>query len=280
MGCQNISSSQKRTSNTKQHPTNLTVNNDMEININDLDFTSYKSELKQTNPNDKFIEIKLPVFVHTTINDKTSRQLLSQCFHFKLNGEFQTKVIHKTNKDKSYFITGKLNNKGVLEFSITKGTDVYEYKTQIDINQFKDEGSLVVEGKIYLNNNLQKNMFFTIEFPKIVWLCTYSSEEVAHNLTIIMDLNDKVFNGISYDDKGGFALWIGLEKENDQVKLIQQYLAIEPNSQSITYAFEGKIDKLRGNKIEGYVKNNEIKNKCKFLIKQLWNYKNEKQKVK
>jgi hypothetical protein len=95
-----------------------------------------------------------------------------------------------------------------------------------------------------------------------------------------MDLNDKVFNGISYDDKGGFALWIGLEKENDQVKLIQQYLAIEPNSQSITYVFEGKIDKLRGNKIEGYVKNNEIKNKCKFLIKQLWNYKNEKQKVK
>ena len=65
MGCQNISSSKKRTSNTKQQPTNLTVNNDMEININDLDFTSYKTELKQTNPNDKFIEIKLHITIVT-----------------------------------------------------------------------------------------------------------------------------------------------------------------------------------------------------------------------
>ena len=279
MGCQNVSSSNKRTTQTKLMPSNITEA-ETEIDIKDLDFTSYKAELKQSNPNDKFIEIKLPVFVHTTKDDKTSRQLLSQYFHFKLNGEFQTKVIHKTNKDKSYFINGKLNNKGVLQFSIKKGMDVFEYKTQIDINQFKENGSLVVEGQIYLNNNLQKNMFFTIEFPKIVWLCTYTGDEVEHNLTIIMDVNDKIFNGISYDDKGGFALWIGLEKENDQVKLIQQYLAIKENSQPKTYAFEGMIDKSRGNKIEGNVKGNEIKNKCKFLIKQLWNYKNEKQKVK
>ena len=279
MGCQNISSTNKRNAADERKPSDIKVN-EMHNDVKDLDFTSYKTELKQNHPNDKFIEIKLPVFVHTTKNDSTSRQLLSQYFHFKLNGEFQTKVIHKTSNDKSYFISGKVNNKGELEFSIKKGNDVFEYKTQIDVHQFKDEGSLVLEGQVYYNNNLQKNMFFTIEFPKIVWLCTYTGDEVEHNLTILMDLNNNVFNGISYDDKGGFALWIGLENENSQVKLIQQYLSIEKDSEPKTYVFEGKSDKLRGYRIEGLLKNNEIQNKCKFLIKQLWNYKNEKSKLK
>ena len=84
-----------------------------------------------------------------------------------------------------------------------------------------------------------------------------------------MKIKNSRFNGISYDEIDGFSFWVGVEKEEKRVKLIQQYI-VEDKSQKKCLGFEGMSDKINGYKIEGDVKNESLGINSKFRMKLLW----------
>ncbi len=257
MGCKEISSNPKR----KQMPHQPVKDNNEKKEK--LDYKIFRQEIK-SDKTTKYFEVKL--IIREITGDKST--IIGKYLFFKEDGTFQTKVLNKENNE-SYMIEGKLNNDGTFEFKRDVMTNKYVYKGKIPLEELKNPSQIVISGKVYINGNESNDTTFTISLPNCAWNIQYSEKTVQKNSMIYMKIKNSRFNGISYDEIDGFSFWVGVEKEEKRVKLIQQYI-VEDKSQKKCLGFEGMSDKISGYKIEGDVKNESLGINSKFRMKLLW----------
>ena len=270
MGCKQVEDSKKNKRKNKSNPSSRVNTNESEFppkiekkNDEELDFDSYKDEIKGSQ---KVYQIKIPLY---EINNQ-NKKLISKYFFFTNNGEFTSKIINTKTKEIN-FIKGKIDNNGEFEFKRKiegNETEYYSYKGKL--NPFDESNdSSEINGNVFFNGDELPNTKFNLILPKDIWNVQYEEKNnVNKNFYIFMDFEEDIFSGISFDNYDGISFWIGIEKDEKNDKLIQQYI-IKKNGEVKCLVFEGISSKINGFIIEGKVNNKSLGIKSNFIIKRI-----------
>ena len=270
MGCKQVEDSKKNKRKNKSNPSSRVNTNESEFppkiekkNDEELDFDSYKDEIKGSQ---KVYQIKIPLY---EINNQ-NKKLISKYFFFTNNGEFTSKIINTKTKEIN-FIKGKIDNNGEFEFKRKiegNETEYYSYKGKL--NPFDESNdSSEINGNVFFNGDELPNTKFNLILPKHIWNVQYEEKNnVNKNFYIFMDFEEDIFSGISFDNYDGISFWIGIEKDEKNDKLIQQYI-IKKNGEVKCLVFEGISSKINGFIIEGKVNNKSLGIKSNFIIKRI-----------
>ncbi len=270
MGCKQVEDSKKNKRKNKSNPSSRLNTNESEFppkiekkNDEELDFDSYKDEIKGSQ---KVYQIKIPLY---EINNQ-NKKLISKYFFFTNNGEFTSKIINTKTKEIN-FIKGKIDNNGEFEFKRKiegNETEYYSYKGKL--NPFDESNdSSEINGNVFFNGDELPNTKFNLILPKDIWNVQYEEKNnVNKNFYIFMDFEEDIFSGISFDNYDGISFWIGIEKDEKNDKLIQQYI-IKKNGEVKCLVFEGISSKINGFIIEGKVNNKSLGIKSNFIIKRI-----------
>lgn len=267
MGCKQIDSASKKKLHEKLNPSSHlnTENENLEKELNEeLDFESYKEEIKN---NERIYQIKIPLY---EIKNK-NKTLISKYFFFTNNGEFTSKIKNNQNNE-IIFIKGKIGNEGDFEFKrISEGNEkeFYSYKGRIDSIE-KSSSPIEIKGKVYFIGDELPNTEFILELPKCIWNIKYEEKnQIKKDFSIFMYFEEDIFKGISYDCIDGVSFWFGIEKNEKNDKIIQQYIT-KKNGESKCLIFTGNSNKINGFKIEGSMNNNALGIKSEFIMKMIY----------
>ncbi len=269
MGCKQVEDSKKNKRKNKSNPSSRLNTNESEFppkiekkNDEELDFDSYKDEIKGSQ---KVYQIKIPLY---EINNQ-NKKLISKYFFFTNNGEFTSKIINKQTKEIT-FIKGKIDNYGEFEFKRKiEGNDTEYYSYKGKLNPFDESNSTEINGNVIYNGDELPNTKYMLKLPKVIWNVQYEEKnDVKKDFYIFMDFDEDIFSGISYDNYDGISFWIGIEKDEKNDKLIQQYI-IKKNGEVKCLVFEGISSKINGFIIEGKVNNKSLGIKSNFIIKRI-----------
>jgi hypothetical protein len=261
MGCKNVG-------NSNRHPTIKKEKSP------DFDFEEFRTFIHSKN-SEKLFEVKAKLWEIVQVNNKaTKMSLVSKYLFFVASGKFESRI-KKRNGDE-ITIEGKLEKNG--EIKLTKKQKVLENNqiksTHYDGKIISSEKGMKCEGKVTTTNEAGEKVptgnNFILDFTNNLWKLEYKlKNKFDININVFLRCKNNIYSGISFDESKGFSVWTGVEKNEIEDTILQQYLnsnETDPGASSYKYTGKNyKIEKI----IEGTILNQELETGTAFKLKEI-----------
>ena len=249
--------------------TNNKPKNDIIIIDESLNFEWSPDESnKESNKNPIYkINAELYNLKYDNIKRKKTKILICKYLYIDQYGKIFSQIPRKESRD-LIKLEGSIDRKGIIKLKKIEEKIECNHTTTYEGKLTKKHNILIIEGTALTSSNINdetdEKTDFSLEFSQNEWIVEYTIDKINHKINAYLELNENEnyissITGISFQEEKGISMWRGIEKENKNITLTQQYIEDSKiaSDEHKKVFYQGTIDRI-SNVIVGVIQGKDM----------------------